>query len=390
MRLKLALVVGLLAAIVMLMVLSTKDQAAQTAPPAEAMTLESFIFTAKSGTPDELQAALDTGVDMNQVDRMGRTALTEALLVGSNTNAKALIEAGVNVTTPGRVGYTPLILACNNGDVDLVQSILDRRANPNRANDNGVTALHTACRSTADDQQLTAIVSALLNAGADANKADDEGFTPLMVAASRGRVDAMILLLDAGADKNAANDLGITPIAYAIMSGDFASRAAWEVDLSEPSVESSQKIGYLSLAMEQSNSLGAVRLLLSRGADINVQENNGTTPIMRAAGIGNIDRYKEVITAAGGDPRLPSAQIRLQDQVRLANAVEIVRILRNADAYVNVQNDLGADALTVSRMRTDAPGKLIHGLLLEGKRISQSEYEAMYPGRKVSENEGEN
>jgi len=376
MRLKLAIVVGLLAAIVTLMVLSTTDQAAQTAPGAEPMTLENFIFAAKSGTPDELQAALDSGVDMNAVDRMGRTALTEALLVGSNTNATALIEAGIDVTTAGRSGYTPLILACNNGDVDLVNLIISKGANPRRANDAGVTALHTACRSTAEDGPLEAIVSAVLGAGAHPDAKDDDGFTPLMVAASRGRVGAMTLLLDAGADKNARNELGLTPIAYAIMSGDFASRAAWEIDLSEPSAASAQKIGYLALAMDQTDSLGAVRLLLNRGADINVQENNGTTPIMRAAGLGDIERYRDVITAAGGDPRLPSAQIRLQDLVRIANGVNIVRALRDADAYVNVPNDLGADALTISRNRIDPPGKLIHGLLLEGKRVSQSQFEA--------------
>jgi ankyrin repeat protein len=373
-KMKIAIALVLLAGLITLAIMADSDQVEKTTRSTEVMTLENLIFAAKSTTPDEFQAALESKIDINEKDRLGRTALTEALLEGANANAQALIEAGADVTIPGREGYTPLILASNNGDLGLLEAILDKGANPRRSNDAGMTALHTACRSTAEDAVLSQIVGALLRAGADPNAADSQGFTPLMVAASRGRKDALILLLDKGARINERNNTGMNAITYAIMSGDFASRASWEMDLQNPAPGSDRRLGMLALALEQADSLGSVRLLLSKGADINIQDNGGWTPIMRAAGLGNIENYKQVITIAGGDPELPDAAAKLKELVRNAKADQIVLALRNADAYVNVPNDVGADALTISRMRIDPVGKIIHGLLLDGKRVSEAEF----------------
>jgi|GEM_PF-3495472 len=371
---KIAIALALLAGLVTLAIMADSNQLDRTAPAAEPLTVDQFIFIAKAGAPEELQAAIDSGFDINEPDRLGRTALTEALLVGANANALALLEAGADVRLAGREGYTPLILASNNGDLDLVNTLLEKGADPRRANDIGVTALHTAGRSTAELIPLTQIVGALLKAGADPNAADDQGFTPLMVFASRGRVDPMILLLDAGARINQKNELGMSAIMYAIMSGDFAIRAGWEIEPGQPSDAAAQKLGVIALALEQADSLGAVRLLLSRGADINYRDDDGGwTPIMRAAGLGDIERYRKVIINAGGNPDTPEAKDRLDKLVKLSRADNIVLTLRNADAYVNLPNDQGADALTISRARIDPVGKLIHGLLLEGKRVTQAD-----------------
>lgn len=372
-RVKIAIALGLLAGLVTLAIMADSDQIDQTVPTTEVITLEKFIFIAKTGTPEELQAALKANIDINEKDRLGRTALTEALLGGANANAGVLIEAGADVSLAGREGYTPLILAGNNGDLALIEALLEKGANPNAVNNAGVTALHTACRSTADNEALSQIVGALLAAGADPNAPDAQGFTPLMVCASRGRLDPMKLLLDAGAKINDRNNTGMNAITYAIMSGDFASRAGWEIDLQNPSAGSERQIGFLAIAIEQADSLGSVRFLMGKGADINIQDNGGWTPIMRAAGLGNIDLYKQIITIAGGDAELPAAKEKLGELVRLARADQIVMSLRNADAYVNLPNNVGADALTISRNRIDPVGKIIHGLLLEGKRVTREE-----------------
>jgi ankyrin repeat protein len=374
---KFAIAFGILAALVALVILAQPGPKDKTAPAPEILTVDRFIFIARNGTPEQLQRALGEtermAIDLNKPDHIGRTALTEALLNGMDANANLLLDAGAGATLAGRQGYTPLILAGNNGDPALVQRLLAAGANPRRANDAGVTALHTAGRSTAENEPLTQIVGALLQAGADPNAADNDGYTPLMVCASRGRVDPMLLLINAGADVNARNNAGLSAIAYAVMSGDFSSRAAWEIDLSQPGEDAARRLGFLALALDQTDSLGAVRLLLNRGADINTQDNYSTSPIMRAAGLGNIDRYRQIIADAGGDPDLPDAQARLKELVRAAHADQIVLALRNADAYVNLPNSIGADAMTVSRDRTDPVGKLIHGLLLEGKRVTQDD-----------------
>ncbi len=370
---KIAVAVGLLAGLVTLAILAETDPKAKTKPATPIQTLQTLIFNSRNSLPAEVIATIESGVDVNGVDSLGRTALTEALLLGRLDNVDALLEAGADPSQAGRDGYTPLILASNAGNVGMIETLLSKGADPERATPAGVTVLHTACRSTAEDEPLNQIVAALLKAGADPNAKDAQGFTPLMVAASRGRVEPLRMLLDAGAKINATNTSGLNAITYAVMSGDFASRAEWELDLSNPSESTVRAMGLLVMAIQQSDSLASVRLLLGRGADINIQDAGGWTPIMRAAGIGNIDRYRLIITEAGGSVETDAAKDQLKMLVKTAHGDQIVLALRNADAYVNLPNNVGADAMTISRMRSDAVGKLIHGLLLEGKRVTAAD-----------------
>ena len=370
---KIAVAVGLLAGLVTLAILAETDPKAETKPAAPIQTLQTLIFNSRNSLPAEVIATVESGVDVNGVDSMGRTALTEALLLGRLDNVDALLEAGADPSQAGRDGYTPLILASNAGNVGMIEALLSKGADPERATPAGVTVLHTACRSTAEDEPLNQIVAALLKAGADPNAKDAQGFTPLMVAASRGRVEPLRMLLDAGAKINATNTSGLNAITYAVMSGDFASRAGWELDLENPNERTIRSMGLLTMAIEQTESLASVRLLLSKGADINIQDAGGWTPIMRAASIGNIDRYRRIIIDAGGNVETPEAEDQLKGLVKKAQGDQIVLALRNADAYVNLPNNVGADAMTISRMRSDSVGKLIHGLLLEGKRVTAAD-----------------
>jgi len=369
MKLKIAIVVGLLAALATVVFLADAARKDYTTPAAEPVTLQRFITLARTGTAEQVAEALDSGIDINRRDNMERTALTEALLAGKNDTARLLIDAGADVTLKGRQGYTPLINAANTGDPPLVRELLEQGANTNRTNDRGITALHAACRSTATDEELAAIVDTLLEAGANPQAADDQGFTPLMVAASRGRAEVMGKLIDAGADINARNQAGMSAIFYAVMSADFFYRSTWELSEDETGEQALRRLGVLAVALEQADARAAVRLLLGHGADINTRDAAGWTPLMRAAALGDIERYALVIQRAGGDPEAPEVLSKLEELVKESGAEGVVLALRNADAYVNLPNNDGIDALAISRSREDTTGKLIHGLLLEGKRV---------------------
>ena len=73
-RMQIAIALGLLAGLVTLAIMADSDRQDKTAPAAEVMTIDQFIFIAKSGLPEELQAALETNSDVNKRDRRGRTA----------------------------------------------------------------------------------------------------------------------------------------------------------------------------------------------------------------------------------------------------------------------------------------------------------------------------
>lgn len=91
-----------------------------------------------------------------------------------------------------------------------------------------------------------AALGALVKQSTDVNVRDADGVTPLMYATAVGSLDAMTRLLGAGADVNARNTLGSSALTWA------------------------------------TKDVAKVRLLLDRGAEVNVVSNPGRTPLLVA------------------------------------------------------------------------------------------------------------
>ncbi|KPM36916.1 hypothetical protein AK830_g9654 [Neonectria ditissima] len=135
----------------------------------------------------------------------------------------------VNVNSKLR-SWTPLCIACTNRDADSIDLLLKAGADPNilnnkysrtRTHDEGAktgrNALHALADScelkftnsmkTRDDAETRRCFKLVLDAGAKVDLADHKGLTPLHVATDATAVGC---LLDAGADPDAINDAGET------------------------------------------------------------------------------------------------------------------------------------------------------------------------------------
>ncbi|HEY7791778.1 MAG TPA: ankyrin repeat domain-containing protein, partial [Vicinamibacterales bacterium] len=165
--------------------------------------LTPLLFAARQGNTQTVQALLDGGAEINQVD------------AGQHTS--------------------PLLVAVMNGHFDLAEQLLAKGADPNLAQDNGVTPLYAALncvwaprtlypQPTAYRQQKTTylqLMSDLLAHGAkpnvrlkekvwysgynfDQSGVDETGATPFWRAAWADDIDAMKLLVAHGADPTIA------------------------------------------------------------------------------------------------------------------------------------------------------------------------------------------
>ncbi len=165
--------------------------------------LTPLLFAARQGNTQTVQALLDGGAEINQVD------------AGQHTS--------------------PLLVAVMNGHFDLAEQLLAKGADPNLAQDNGVTPLYAALncvwaprtlypQPTAYRQQKTTylqLMSDLLAHGAkpnvrlkekvwysgynfDQSGVDETGATPFWRAAWADDIDAMRLLVAHGADPTIA------------------------------------------------------------------------------------------------------------------------------------------------------------------------------------------
>jgi ankyrin repeat protein len=152
---------------------------------------------AQSGDRDAVRALLKKGIDVNEAQGDGSTALHWAAIKGDAEMARMLIYAGANVRATTRIGaYTPLYLAAKGGYSDVVAVLLAGGADAKAVTSNGTTPLMIAA-AAGDTRSITS----LIENGADINAMDGaKGETPLIFAAGFNRTDAVKLLLARGAD----------------------------------------------------------------------------------------------------------------------------------------------------------------------------------------------
>jgi ankyrin repeat protein len=197
----------------------------------------SWARTALFGSPRELTALLDKGLDPNSKTPQGTTLLmmaaTEAekvrllLARGASPSAGALtIAAASRGTAPAlklllEAGAPakdkPLLFAAMTGDLQNVKLLLAHGADPSSA------ALAQAVTFGYPD-----IVRALIAAGAPAKVTESFGINLLHWAAIANRPEVIPALLAAGVSINAKDESGFTPLMYAatIDFGDTRTRTA--------------------------------------------------------------------------------------------------------------------------------------------------------------------
>ena len=92
----------------------------------------------------EVRRLLSDGVNPNQADTNGNTALIYAVVAGHPQIVKALLDGGANPNQATADGNTALILAMLADHPQIVKALLDGGANPNQADSSGTTALRSA------------------------------------------------------------------------------------------------------------------------------------------------------------------------------------------------------------------------------------------------------
>ena len=228
----------------------------------------------------------------------------------------------------------------------MVTDALDHGANVNavtRTSDSGNTALHiiTSVGRPADNAKLLPIVTLLISRGANPNIQNRDGTTPLMLATLSKNIETMKLLLDAGADVTIEHHSGQTAVYMArdlqfvdgvtLLEGRQAAapapapanpdqdarleRAAFDQSIAEvtAALDAGANVnhvghdsGYTPLTTAihypdgNSTVLPIIRLLIDRGADVNMPNYRGDAPLHVAAHFNNVPVI-DILLEAGAD-----------------------------------------------------------------------------------------
>ncbi|CAB0032100.1 unnamed protein product [Trichogramma brassicae] len=185
-----------------------------------------------------------------------------------------------------------LHLALKSGHVDAARLLLKNGANPNLATEaDGSTPLHVICqRDFRDSQDLVKFFVETsedeLNREVQIDARDKSGKTPLHLALERDLQAVAESLLRNGASPNVANAEGMTPLhiicASSVDKFYFMEKffAINDKMCQEVEVNARNNRGYtpLLLAFERRH-YKAVEVLLRRGADPNLANDDGMTPL---------------------------------------------------------------------------------------------------------------
>ena len=180
----------------------------------------------------------------------------------------------------------------------------------------GLTASHGHGESMSDDQRLilaadkndTATVLRLLKAGAGLDVRDGQGRTALLAATSHNHVESARLLIEAGADVNAQDTKRDSPLLLSGASGylqilTLALRA-------KPNFKVYNRFGGTALipASERGH-VEVVRALLNTDLDIDHVNDLGWTALLEAIILGDGGpRHQEIVrmlVAAGAEVNIP-------------------------------------------------------------------------------------
>jgi uncharacterized protein len=241
-----------------------------------------LVFAAQKGDAKSLLSLLRAGADVNYTVPSGQSVLQIAVSGGKNQVADVLLEKGANVNSADKLGTTPLHVAAQAGSVELVKELLAKGADPNartlkiapeakgaaagpfRAPPGELTPLHLAAKANHED-----VMRLLVAAGADPKLKGQDGTTLLMSAAGSGHVAVVVYAYELDPDINAVTETGDNAV-HASVTGTIRNSTQPEI-------------------------AKVVQFLAGKGANLDVKDDRGRTPIA-IADVLPLDTIVELLT----------------------------------------------------------------------------------------------
>lgn len=177
---------------------------------------EVLTLAAESGDLESVKKLLDIGVNVNQRDRSGTTALMRASRKGNLAAVNTLLASGADFNQVDNQGKSALEFAFKGNHWRVVKALLDKGVDPDKQ-------MGMECRETllmrASSLGCLEMVGVLLDSDVDRDQADLFGQTALMHAALKNQVEVAKLLLERGADMNKVHSYGRTALMLATERG---------------------------------------------------------------------------------------------------------------------------------------------------------------------------
>ena len=244
--------------------------------------------------PAVCRILIDAGADIETKDERGCSPLHSACNSGALDNVKMLVEAGAGVRVTDDEGSTCLQDAAGCGHINTVRYLVGLPdVDVNHRDGNNYTALHYASAEGDAD-----VVQLLIDAGADIEIKNCNGHCPLHNACSSGALDNVKMLVRAGAGVNVTENKTATCLTLAAIFG-HTETVRYLVGL--PHVHMNHRDSGNDTALHRAGHKACtdvVRVLIDAGADIEIKNDSGRTPLHCAVEV--LDIVKMLVEAGAG------------------------------------------------------------------------------------------
>ncbi len=367
-------------------------------------TPDAFVESAKNGNLTAVKLFLAAGMDPNVKDESENTAMIYAAGNGHTAVVEALLKAKARVNERNEGGYTALSWAASDGHKDVLRLLLESGADNKAINDAflsaakngqpemlrmllirgadkslGGEALRRAAGSAmfgVSEADLNGVVNVLLAQSVEVNSKDDEGWTALLNAAHWKRALLLQTLLDAGADVNAKCSCsgylsgGWTALMIATRNADMdmvnilLSRGA------DPNLSNNDGKTALIIAVEEKIE-NMVRVLLDKGANVNAKDNDGRTALMWSSWWGKPDAMR-ILLGKGADVNAKSGDGGTALMwAAMHSDSESIKVLLDAGADLHAKSTAGRTALMLAVR--EGRSEQVRSLLLRGAKINDED-----------------
>lgn len=335
----------------------------------------------KSKTSEEILQLLVShpNIELNLMSNAGLTCLMNASQFGLITPVRLLLQNGanpdiqcINTSVTDLNGFTALMFACQHGYYEIVQLLLKANANPNLLHNNGQTALMDAV-----NEGNLQIVQELLANGADASVCDIYGNSAFhySLCGRCFRSPNHLKIVDLVAKPSVVNVTdkgGMTGLMLASMTGNseavkllLSKEADLDIQQSSTLTSSDSLIGFTALMYACDRGyLEIARFLLQAKANPNIKRKvNGETALVYAIDAGSPDIVQQLLQY-GADPNImdengfTAIYLAIQQCYstnHFEKYLEIIQLLSlQPSTNLNVTNDFGFTCLMSACLIEDA------------------------------------
>lgn len=310
--------------------------------------------------------------DNSEEPFLGYTSLAIASYYGHIGVVHELLNRGAEINLSGEYGTIPLVAAILNNQIEIYRELIARGADIQLFGN--ISPLGAAV-----EKQNVEIVHDLLDRGADVDIGGrGRGETPFDLACNRdiANIEIVRMLLSKGATINRdkfGNLYQVSAVGNTEIVRELLSRGEYSQEVLLTALDVACRLGKVDVVIELLNFKGelvnvkredsrtilhdsvmnlqleVVKVLISRGADVNAALTfSGDTPLHKACFLGDIQIMSELLTH-GANPNITNSNgdTPLMSAINRHRDVEIIRFLLRGPAIesINAKNKRGVTAL---------------------------------------------